>query len=141
MKNFGREIFEQLGNLFYAVATEQNVSLLAAGELKMLLKKDWLTEKSDPSQDKVSEASHLVGLKIDTLQTEQVAASEAFHEFENFYRKHEEQFSFALKRDIAETATAIINTFPSSGPNRTYDALRRLIPASIHEVPISFVAS
>lgn len=134
MENFGREIFEQLGNLFYAVATEQKISLLTAGELKMILKRDWLTEGKDQSQDKVSEAAHLIGLAIDALQAEQVPAMEAFRQFEVFYKQHEEQFSFALKRDIAETATAIIKTFPSAGPNRIYDALKTLIPASIQEV-------
>lgn len=134
MENFGREIFEQLGNLFYAVATERKISLLTAGELKMILRKDWLTERTGQSRDKVSEAAHLIGLAIDALQAEQVPALDAFRRFESFYKRHEEQFSFALKRDIAETATAIVKTFPSRGPNRVYDALKTLIPASIQEV-------
>jgi hypothetical protein len=115
MKNFKREIFEQLGSLFYALATDQQIMPLQLGELKMRVKKDWLTEPQYTSSDKVSEASHLIGLTIDTLQAEGIDSHEAFQNFLDFYSKNPEIFSEALKDKIMETALAILDIFPSSG--------------------------
>ena len=100
MENFKREIFEKLGNLFYALAADQQLSLMESGELKMLLKKDWLTEKEHHSEDKVSEAAHLIGLTIDSLQNEKTPAEDSYRVFADFYQKHSEQFSYALKRKV-----------------------------------------
>jgi hypothetical protein len=120
MENFKREIFEQLGKLFYAVASDQHVSAMASGELKMLLRKDWLTERERPSEDKVSEAAHLIGLTVDTLAAGQVPGREAFSDFAAFYRIHQEQFSSALKQRILETAESIVKIFPDSGKKNAH---------------------
>jgi hypothetical protein len=131
MENFKREIFEQLGNLFYALAADQEVSLMESGELKMLLRKDWLTEPELRPEDKVSEASHLIGLTIDALQNEKVPAEKAYKDFEKFYVKHREQFSFALKQKILETADTIIKIFTTSeDKNPHMEGLTRLFEVS-----------
>jgi hypothetical protein len=131
MESFKREIFEQLGNLFYALAADQEVSLMESGELKMLLRQDWLTEPESRPQDKISEASHLIGLSIDVLQNEKVPAEKAYKDFEKFYVKHREQFSFALKQKILETADAIVKIFTTSeGKNPRMEELTRLFEVS-----------
>lgn len=112
METFKKQIFEQLGNLFFAIGREQQISSLASGELKMLLRKDWLTEQGDQFEDKVPEPAHLIGLAIDGRQIRDDSASEAFSAFEKFYLTHKEQFTFALKQKILETADAIIAQFP-----------------------------
>lgn len=128
MENFKREIFEKLGNLFYALAADQQLSLMESGELKMLMKKDWLTEKEYHSEDKVSEAAHLIGLTIDSLQNEKVPADDAYRMFAEFYQKHREQFSFALKRKILETADVIVKMFrPSKQAKRHFESLTDLL--------------
>lgn len=126
MKNFKREIFEQLGNLFYALASDQEVPPMASGELKMLLKKDWLTEPQRVSEDKVSEAAHLIGLTIDTLETDKTPAREAFRSFSVFYSEHREQFSAALKQKVMETAEGIMKIFPSGKANAHLEELKIL---------------
>lgn len=120
MENFRREIFEQLGNLFYALAADQHVSPIASGELKMLLRKDWLTDGEIRPETHVSEAAHLIGLTIDTLQNEQVAAEEAYGNFEKFFSSHREQFSQALSQKILETAEAIVKIFPGHGDQNAH---------------------
>jgi hypothetical protein len=121
METFKREIFEQLGNLFYAIAREQGISPLSTGELKMLMRKDWLTELtlSGPG-DKVSEPAHLIGLTLDSLQTDEIPATTAYSAFETFYRKHHEQFSFSLKQSIVETAESILKIFARSGKQNEF---------------------
>ena len=128
MKTFKKEIFGQLGNLFYALAMDQNISILGSGELKMAVKKDWLTgTDDDPPKDQVSEAAHVMGLAIDSLQSQQVSSVEAYGDFEEFYRDHKEQFSHALKQNILETAEAILKIFPTTGErNEHFQSLGRL---------------
>ena len=136
MESFKREIFEQLGNLFYALAADQEVSLMESGELKMLLRQDWLTEPELRPQDKISEAAHLIGLSIDVLQNEKVPAEKAYKDFEKFYVKHREQFSFALKQRILETAGAIVKIFTTSQDNNSHlEGLKRLFEVSKQPVP------
>lgn len=126
METFKREIFEKLGNLFYALAADQAVSPMASGELKMLLKKDWMTESRHPSEDKVSEAAHMIGLTIDTMQSQQIPSVEAFTEFSKFYSRHPEQFSFALKQKVLETSESILKMFPTPGKNAHFEELKKL---------------
>ena len=126
MRNFKREIFEQLGNLFYTLASDQEVPPMASGELKMLLKKDWLTEPQHISEDQVSEASHIIGLTIDTLQATKTPPPEVFSSFSAFYTEHQEQFSAALKQKVMHSAEAIIEIFPSAKPNAHLEELRIL---------------
>jgi len=70
--------------------------LITSGELEMAIKKDWLSATNGDGAQKASEAAHLIGVTIDSLQNEQVPSSDALAAFESFYRKHEEQFSHAL---------------------------------------------
>jgi len=137
MENFKREIFDHLGSLFYAIAREQDISLLGLGELKMLIRKDWRSEREGLSQDKVSEAAHLIGLAMDTMQREQISAAAAYSIFERFYLRHQEQFSYALKENIMETAESILKIFPlSDSKNEYYNALRQLFQQSIEKSEI-----
>ena len=133
METFKREIFEQLGNLFYSLAAEQHMSLIASGELKMAVRKDWLGRTNNGSKENVvSEAAHLVGVTIDTLQADHTPSSEAFAAFERFFRRHEEQFSYALKQQVLETADRIINILPlERKANQYYESLKTLLNASM----------
>ena len=131
METFKREIFEQLGNLFYAIAAEQHVPLITSGELKMAIKKDWLSAANDDGAQKVSEAAHLIGVTIDSLQNEQVPFSNAFAAFESFYCEHKEQFSHALKKQVLETADTVMRILPSTGKrNECYESVKKLLYVS-----------
>lgn len=131
MENFKREIFEGLGNLFYALAADQEISIMESAELKMVLQKDWLVEGEHVSEDRVPEAAHLIGLTIDTLQSEKASAETAFNVFAQFYIRHREQFSYALKSKIIETAQAMRKIFPtSSKSNYHYEELKKLLEGS-----------
>jgi hypothetical protein len=113
MENFKREIFEQLGKLFYAIAKDQQVDSMEIGELKMIMRKDWLNDPHATAADPVTEASHLIIFTIDSLQAEAASAEQEFSAFTRFYEKHREQFSAALKEKILATAVAITEIFPS----------------------------
>lgn len=132
MEIFKKEIFEHLGRVFYAIASEQDISVLASGELKMLFRKEWLSTSPERLMDKVPEPAHLIGLKIDSLLAEQASPSEAFAEFEEYYIRNEEQVSIAFKQQILETADMILKTFPTPGKRNVYaERLKKLVQRSM----------
>ncbi len=130
METFKRQIFEKLGSLYYCLAREQGVPPISSGELKMLMRRDWLTGPNE-SPGKVSEAAHLIGVTIDSLQSDDIEASVAFRDFEVFFAQHEEQFSDALKHKILETAQTLVNVFAQYGTENVYfNKLKRLLEQS-----------
>ena len=136
METFKRDIFEQLGNLYYALAAERHFPSITSGELKMALRKDWLSpEKGEPRA--IPEAAHLMSVAIDTLETERTPYEMAYATFEDFYRKHEEQFSYALKKQILETAETVMRVIPSEGgKDRCYARLKELVGLPVRETKV-----
>lgn len=124
MENFERKIFEQLGNLFYAIAKDQHVAPLQFGELKMLLRKDWLTDPKHIATNGVTEASHLIIFAMDTLQGQSASPESAFESFTNFYSKHREQFSEALKEEIIRAAMSVTQVFPASNTQKNNHVIK-----------------
>ncbi|MDH4296415.1 MAG: hypothetical protein OEV74_09060 [Cyclobacteriaceae bacterium] len=113
MDSFKREIFEQLGGLFYAIAKDQHVAPLEFGQLKMLLRNDWLEDLDQAATGTVTEASHLIVLAMDTFQTEGASGEETFKAFTEFYSNYRKYFPEALKEKIMRAALAITDIFPS----------------------------
>jgi hypothetical protein len=112
MENFKYEIFEKLGHLFYAIAKDQNVEPLQFGELKLLMRKDWLAGPLYSDPERITESVQIITVTLDKLQTEGSSAEVAFRSFTDFYETHQEQFSIALKEKILSTAQAIVEIFP-----------------------------
>lgn len=103
----------------------------------MAIKKDWLTRSGRGAATNVSEAAHLMGVAIDSLQSEQMPASVAFDNFEKFYRGHEEQFSRELKKQILEAADTVMRILPPAAKeNECYRRLKDLVrvPAASEKV-------
>jgi hypothetical protein len=116
MKIDNREVFEQLGNLFYAIASEQHVKPLEVGELKMLISKDWLPRNLESNKSVVSDETHFILMTMDTLQASKTSAKDAFRQFAKFYKFYPEIFSPVLKRRILGTAAAINKIFKADNP-------------------------
>jgi hypothetical protein len=113
METFEKEVFEKLGNLFYAIAKDQHVKPLEFGELKMIIRKHGVSDAGGPAAEVVPEAAHHIVLAMDALKAEEASAEEAFQEFTKFYTTHKKQFSDSLKKKILLTAEAITEVFPS----------------------------
>jgi hypothetical protein len=115
MKTDNREFFEQLGNLFYALAVGHSIEPIEVSELKMLISKDWMAYPQD-SDLPVPQDVHFMFFEMDTLEAAQTPASEAYNNFAKFYRLHPEVFTPALADRIIETATSINSLFPARVP-------------------------
>src|SRR5687768_16433568 len=117
MKTDNREFFEQLGNLFYALAVGHSIEPIEVSELKMLISKDWMAYPQD-SDLPIPEDVHFMFFEMDTLEAAQASALEAYNNFAKFYRLHPEVFTPALVDRIIETAASINSLFPARIPSK-----------------------
>jgi len=117
MKTDNREFFEQLGNLFYALAVGHSIEPIEVSELKMLISKDWMAYPQD-SDLPIPQDVHFMFFEMDTLEGAQTSASEAYNNFAKFYRLHPEVFNAALTDTIKQTATSINSLFPARTPSK-----------------------
>jgi hypothetical protein len=116
MKIDNRDIFEQIGNVFYAIAAEQHVKPLEVGELKSLISKDWLPRNRKGNESIVSDETHWIIMAMDTLEGNGASAKEAFREFSSFYQIHPELFTEEIKQRIQDTAVKITKIFKADNP-------------------------
>jgi hypothetical protein len=117
MKTDNREFFEQIGNLFYALAVGHSIEPIEVSELKMLISKDWMAFPQD-SDLPIPQDVHFMFVEMDTLEAAPTSASEAYNNFAKFYRLHPEVFTPALIDRIIETATSINSFFPARIPGK-----------------------
>lgn len=129
MKIDSRDFFEQLGNLFYAIAAEQHVKPLEAGELKLLISRDWLPRSLGQNRSVVSDETHFILMTMDTLQAAETSARAAYNQFAKFYSLHPEIFTTELTERILQTAIEITAVFKADNPsdNTHLVALRKLM--------------
>ena len=113
METSEQEIFEKLGNLFYAIARDQQVDALEIGKLKMVIRKNWYADPEGADERVVPEASHHIVLAMDALMAEESTAEEAFETFSKFYTSYKTKFPDSLRKKILSTAEAITEVFPS----------------------------
>lgn len=131
MKIDNRDIFEQIGNLFYAVAADQHVKPLEVAELKSLISKDWLP-RNHGHEPIVSDETHFILMTMDTLEGNQTDAKDAFRDFSKFYKLHPEVFTRELKQRIVDTALEITRVFKADNPfgNGPFVALKKMLDLS-----------
>lgn len=115
MKTDNREFFEQLGNLFYALAVDRSIEPIEFSELKMIISKYWMSQPQD-SELPIPQDVHFMFVEMDTLQTTEVPSSEGYNSFARFYSLHPESFTTELVDRIKETATSIDALFPKHHP-------------------------
>ena len=111
MNTESRDIYEQIGNLFYAIAAEQHVKPLEVAELKLLISQNWSPRNRQADEPIISDASHWILVTIDTLQAANVPARNAYNDFARFYSIHPEVFTDELKLLIVNTCTEITKIF------------------------------
>ncbi|MBA4055208.1 MAG: hypothetical protein C0490_10885 [Marivirga sp.] len=113
MENDHRNIYEQIGNLFYSIATGQHIRPLEVGHLKSLIRKNWFRGLTDSF---ISDETHRIIMTMDYLEGKKVTANEAFKEFSKYYTLNTEVFSKNVKQRIIDTATEITKIFKTDNP-------------------------
>jgi hypothetical protein len=105
-----RDIFEQIGNAFYAVATDFHVKPIEQGELKSIIAKDWLP-RNQSADGMISNEAHCIMMSMDANEGERLTSNDAFKEFSKFYQLHRDFFTTDLMKRILDTANEIASTF------------------------------
>jgi hypothetical protein len=129
MKIDNSDIYEQIGNLFYAIAADQHIKPLEIAELKLLVNRDWLPRNTKDSEPMVSSEAHAILVMMDSLQGNNVSPSDAYKEFSAFYALHPEVFSKELKKQIFETASDIVKIFAADNTsgNKHFAELKSML--------------
>lgn len=106
-----QKIYEQLGNLFFAIAMADNeVRPREVARLKELVSNEWVP--MEHSTDEFgTDAAFYIYISFDYLTDTFTTAQEAFDTFADYYQVHQAVFSDQLKMKIRDTAVAIAGAF------------------------------
>jgi len=115
-RKVGKEFYENLGKLFYAVAAaDTRIHTKEKDKLREFIRKYWLDIDELEDEYGTDTAFQLESV-FDWLVEYDKGAEECFEEFQEFYKENTKAFSPFIKVLILDTANAIANSF--SGKNK-----------------------
>jgi len=115
-KKVGRELYENLGRLFYAIAmADSRVRDKEVSKLRSFIRKYWL-EVDELEDEFGSDAAFQIESVFDWSLDNDMESEECYDEFKGFYNDNKGMFSPFIKVLILDTANAISNSF--SGKNK-----------------------
>lgn len=116
-----QQLYQNLGKLFYAVASVDRVVREDEIQiLKTLVKEQWLTV-DDAEDDFGTDAAYQIEIVFDWLLDQDVKSETAYFQFKEFYNQQSELFSTKVKQLIWETSESIAAAF--SGKNKAEENL------------------
>lgn len=116
-KKLRKELYQNLGKVFYAVAmADRKVHPKEIEKLKELVRDHWL--EVDAIEDEYgSDAAFQIETVFDWALKHEKESEEVYAEFEAFYKDHTTHFTPKVKQLIATTAKAITSAF--AGRNKS----------------------
>lgn len=115
-KKIGKELYENLGKLFYAIAmADSRVHAKEVSKLRSFIRKYWL-EVDELEDEFGTDAAFQIESVFDWALDKERDSEVCFDEFKEFYKDNSNMFSKFIKVLILDTANAISNSF--SGKNK-----------------------
>ncbi|MBQ4915932.1 hypothetical protein J8L85_15865 [Maribacter sp. MMG018] len=116
-ENTGIALYENLGKLFYAVASiDGNVHTKEIEHLRSFIRSYWLD--IDEIEDEFgTDAAFMIETAFDWLFANETDPKESYNEFVEFYEEHKEKFTPEIKRLVMDTGNAMANAF--AGKNKS----------------------
>ncbi|MCM4153419.1 hypothetical protein DHD05_17640 [Arenibacter sp. N53] len=115
-KKVGKNFYENLGKLFYAVAVaDSRIHRQEIDKLRTFIRKYWL-EVDELEDEYGTDAAFQIESVFDWLVDNEKAGDECFDEFREYYQDHAGIFNPFIKVLILDTANAISNSF--AGKNK-----------------------
>ena len=115
-KKIGKELYENLGKLFYAIAmADSRVHAKEVSKLRSFVRKYWL-EVDELEDEFGTDAAFQIESVFDWAMDKEKDSEVCFDEFKEFYKDNSNMFSKFIKVLILDTAHAISNSF--SGKNK-----------------------
>lgn len=107
----GKELYQNLGKLFYAVAmADKSIHIKELETLKALVREHWLA--IDAIEDEYgSDAAFQIEIVFDWLMEYGKDGKSCYDEFASFYKEYSKRFTPQVKKLIMDTAHAIANSF------------------------------
>ncbi len=113
----GKEMYQSLGKLFYAVAmADRAVHISELEKLKAAVREHWL-DVDDIEDDYGTDAAYQIEIVFDWLLEYEKSSKESYEEFKTFYKDHKSAFSPKMKQLIKRTAHSIAASF--AGKNKS----------------------
>ncbi|TLP71129.1 hypothetical protein [Maribacter sp. ACAM166] len=115
-QKFGIELYENLGKLFYAMASiDGTVHTKEIDHLRSYIRSYWLAV--DSIEDEYgSDAAFRIETTFDWSLEYEKGAEDSFKQFKEFYKEHNKIFTPAVKRLVLDTANAMANAY--AGKNK-----------------------
>lgn len=115
-QKFGIELYENLGKLFYAIAsTDGTVHTKEVDHLRSYIRSYWLA--IDAVEDEYgSDAAFRIETTFDRCLEYENEAYDCYDTFKEFYKEHVKMFTPEIKRLIIDTANAMANAY--AGKNK-----------------------
>ncbi|WP_318312793.1 hypothetical protein [Flagellimonas crocea] len=116
-ERFGKELYENLGKLFYAMAiVDHSVHAKEMDKLNELVREHWL-EVDDIEDEYGTDAAFQIVTVFDWLLEYEKDSEEIFEDFEAFYNDHKKLFTEQVKSLAMSTSRAIAAAF--AGTNKS----------------------
>ncbi len=110
----GKEFYQNLGKLFYAVAiVDHSVHTKEIERLKEVVREHWL-EVDDIEDEYGTDAAFQIETVFDWLLEYEKEGEECYEDFESFYSEHKILFTSTIQNLIMTTARAITGAFAGS---------------------------
>ena len=115
-KKLGLELYQNLGKLFYAVASaDHRIHKKEIAKLRSFIRKYWL-DVDEVEDDYGTDAAFQIESVFDWLLENEKDSESCYEDFLEFYNEESRLFSPFVKDLILDTANAIANSF--SGKNK-----------------------
>lgn len=116
-QKFGLELYENLGKLFYALASgDGTVHTKEIDKMRSLITNNWLL-RDDFDEENSFNTAFWIETTYDWCMEHDKSSEECLQEFKIFYKEHLELFTPKIKKSILAMARAIANAY--AGKNKS----------------------
>jgi hypothetical protein len=124
-----QKIYEQLGYLFYAIASaDKHLRKKEMEILKKDIEKEWIPLE-DSTDEFGTDAANYIYFTFDSLLERDISPREAFESFRSYFIEHAGAFDETVRKKIQKTVLHMTNAFAHKNKTEEYiiKELRKLL--------------
>jgi hypothetical protein len=129
-----QKIYEQLGYLFYAIASADRHSRNKEFEiLKQDIEKEWIPHENS-TDEFGTDAANYIYFTFDNLLDREYDPNDAFESFKEYFEMHSDAFDDKLRKRINKTVAHMANAFVHKNKTETHilKELHKLLQTKKH---------
>jgi hypothetical protein len=124
-----QKIYEQLGYLFYAIASaDKHLRKKEFAILRKDIEKEWIPLE-DSTDEFGTDAANYIYFTFDSLLEQDISPKDAFESFKTYFEAHSSAFDENVRRRIQKTVLHMAKAFPHRNKTEEYilKELRKLL--------------